>query len=127
MIRRELPKYVDPQNEKRGVVIAPLPLHPIEKGMAEPGLLANILVEKYVDHMPLYRQVRRFTRQGVTLADSTLGDWTSASADLLVPLYDALTVAARESGYVQADETPIPVQHPEEKRKTHRGYRCRSE
>ena len=122
VIRRERPKYVDPQNEERGVIIAPLPPRPIEKGMAEPGLLANILVEKYVDHLPLYRQVQRFTRKGITLADSTLGDWTSASADLLVPLYDALTVEAQEAGYVQADETPIPVQDPEEKGKTHRGY-----
>ena len=122
VIRRERPKYVDPQNEERGVIIAPLPPRPIEKGMAEPGLLANILVEKFVDHLPLYRQVQRFTRQGITLADSTLGDWTSTSADLLVPLYDALTVEARESGYIQADETPIPVQDPEEKGKTHRGY-----
>ena len=122
VIRRERPKYVDPCNEDRGVIIAPLPPRPIEKGMAEPGLLANILVEKYVDHLPLYRQLQRFTRQGITLAGSTLGDWAAASAELLTPLYDELTREARTSGYIQADETPIPVQDPEEKGKTHRGY-----
>ena len=86
VIRRERPKYVDLRTEERGVIIAPRPPRPIEKGMAEPGLLANILVEKSVDHLPLYRQVQRFTRKGITLADSTLGNWTSAPADLLVPL-----------------------------------------
>ena len=122
VIRRERPKYVDPQDEERGVIVAPLPPRPIEKGMAEPGLLANILIEKYVDHLPLYRQVQRFTRQGITLAASTLGDWAAASAELLVPLYDALIAEAKESGYIQADETPIPVQDPDVKGKTHRGY-----
>ena len=122
VIRRERPKYVDPNDEARGVIVAPLPPRPIEKGMAEPALLANVLVEKYVDHLPLYRQVQRFTRQGITLATSTLGDWAAASAELLVPLYRALIVEARASGYIQADETPIPVQDAEEKGKTHRGY-----
>lgn len=122
VIRRERPKYIDPQDEGRGVIVAPLPPRPIEKGMAEPGLLANILIEKYVDHLPLYRQVQRFTRQGITLAASTLGDWAAASAELLVPLYDALIAEAKNSGYIQADETPIPVQDPDVKGKTHSGY-----
>jgi transposase len=122
VIRRERPKYIDPMNEERGVIVAPLPPRPIEKGMAEPGLLATILIEKFIDHLPLYRQVQRFARQGITLAGSTLGDWTAASADLLVPLYDALISEALGSGYIQADETPIPVQDPEVKGKTHRGY-----
>jgi len=122
IIRRERPKYVDPVNEDRGVIIAPLPARPIEKGMAEPSLLANVTIEKYVDHLPLYRQVQRFTRAGITLATSTLGDWVSQTADLLKPLYDELAQEAMASGYIQADETPIQVQDGEKKGKTHRGW-----
>jgi transposase len=72
VIRRVRPKYVDPSDEDRGVIIAALPPRPIDKGMAEPGLLANIVIDKYVDHLPLYRQVQRFTRQGITLPATSL-------------------------------------------------------
>ena len=75
VIRRVRPKYVDPHDEDRGVIIGPLPTRPIEKGMAEPSLLAHVVIEKYVDHLPLYRQAQRLRRQGITLAESTLGDW----------------------------------------------------
>ena len=122
VIRRVRPKYVDPRNEERGVLIAALPARPVEKGLAEPGLLAHVVIEKYVDHLPLYRQVQRFTRQGITLAASTLGDWTRASADLLVPLYETLRKEALAGGYLQADETPIQVQDDQKTGKTHRGY-----
>lgn len=100
VLRRVRPKYVDPKDEDRGVIIGELPPRPVEKGMAEPALLAHVLVEKYVDHLPLYRQVQRFSREGITLSDSTLGDWISATADLLVPLYEALTAEALASGYI---------------------------
>ena len=122
VIRRVRPKYVDPRDEERGVIIGELPARPIEKGMAEPGLLAHVVIEKYADHLPLYRQVQRFTREGITLASSTLGDWITASADLLVPLYEALTREALSSGYIQADETPIAVQDQQKSGSTHRGY-----
>ena len=56
VIRRVRPKYVDPANEERGVIIAALPKRLIEKGIAEPGLLAHVMIDKYVDHLPLYRQ-----------------------------------------------------------------------
>ncbi len=122
VIRRERPKYVDPSDEARGVIIGELPARPVEKGIAEPSLLSHVVIEKYVDHMPLYRQVQRFTREGCQLATSTLGDWISASADLLEPLYWAMTDELLDSTYIQADETPIQVQDPNKKRKTHRGY-----
>jgi len=122
IIRRVRPKYVDPRDEDRGVIIARLPARPVEKGIAEPSLLAHVVIEKYVDHMPIYRQVQRFTRTGITLADSTLGDWISAAADLITPLYRAMSEDLLESGYVQADETPIRVQDSTKKGKTHRGY-----
>ncbi|MEX2400893.1 MAG: IS66 family transposase [Rhodothermales bacterium] len=119
---RVRPKYVDPANEDRGVIIAELPPRPIEKGIAEPGLLANVVIEKYADHLPVYRQLQRFKREGITLAASTVGGWIAATADLLEPLYDALTKEVLASGYVQADETPIRVQDPAKKGKTHEGY-----
>lgn len=125
VIRRERPKYVavdDRGREARGVIIAELPPRPIEKGMAEPSLLAHVVIEKYADHLPLYRQVQRFTRAGITLAESTLGDWIMASARLLAPLYEAMKEELLDSGYIQADETPIQVQDPNKGRKTHRGY-----
>ncbi len=55
--------------------MAELPPRLIDKGMAEPGLLAHVMVEKYCDHLPLYRQQQRFQREGVALSTSTLGDW----------------------------------------------------
>lgn len=122
VIRRVRPKYVDPRNEERGVIIAALPTRAIEKGMAEPSLLAHVVIEKYVDHLPLYRQIQRFNREGITLSGSTLGDWVASSAELLAPLYEALKQEALAGGYIQADETPIPVQHEQTKGKTHRGY-----
>jgi transposase len=122
VIRRERPKYVDPQDEERGVVIGALPDRPIEKGMAEAGLLAHVVIEKYVDHLPLYRQAARFKREGIEMAASTLGDWTAGTADLLVPLYEVLQEAVLASGYIQADETPIRVQDPKRTGKTHQGY-----
>ena len=70
VIRRVRPKYID---GARGVIIAELPARPVEKGMAEPNLLAHVVIEKYVDHLPLYRQIQRFEREGITLSSSTLG------------------------------------------------------
>ena len=122
VVSRVRPRYVDPAREERGVLIAELPPRPIEKGIAEPGLLAHLMISKYVDHLPYYRQIEQFKREGISFPSSTLGDWGSASADLLRPLYERLVELVRRSGYIQADETPIAVQDRKKKRKTHRGY-----
>ena len=122
VIRRVRPKYVDPKDDARGVVIGCLPARALDKGIAEAGLLAHIVIEKYTDHLPIYRQVERFKREGVTLAASTVGDWTRAVSEMIEPLYAAMKDEKLESGYVQADETPIKVQDPKKKGKTHRGY-----
>lgn len=121
VIRRVRPKYVDPLADR--VLIAELPARPIDKGIAEAGLLASVVVEKYVDHLPIYRQVQRFKREGIPLARSTLEGWVAAVAKLLEPLHERLAELVLESGYIQADETPIPVQDPgARKGKTHKGY-----
>ena len=122
VLRRERPKYVDPGKEDSGIVVAALPARLIDKGIPEPGLLAHVLIEKYMVHLPLYRQRERFLRECIALPKSTLGDWIAQTAWHLTPLYDALRQEALQSGYLQVDETTIPVQDTQKKGKTHRGY-----
>lgn len=113
-------KYALPGAE--GVTIASLPEMPVNKGMAGPGLLAQVVIDKYVDHLPLYRQMQRFERSGVKLSYSTLTDWVSGTAKLLTPLYEAHKKQVLSTHYLHADETPIKVLDRDKKGKTHRGY-----
>jgi transposase len=107
----------------QGIVIANLPSRPIDKGIAGPGLLSNILVEKFVDHLPIYRQIERFKREKVVISSSTIDGWVTKTADLLTPLYDHLVKLVIAQGYLQVDETPIKVLDPKNKKgKTHQGY-----
>lgn len=114
------PKYAKPHGE--GVVIAELPSRPIEKGIAGPGLLAQIVIDKYTDHLPIHRQVQRFEREGIKLPSSTLTDWISATCALLDPLYEVLRKEVLGEDYLQVDETPIKVLDKNKKGTTHRGY-----
>lgn len=113
-------KYAKPGGE--GVLIGNLPSRPLEKAMAGSGLLAQIVIDKYVDHLPVHRQMQRFERAGVKLPYSTLTDWVSATAKLIAPLYEALKRQVLQSGYLHADETPIKVMDKDKKGQTHRGY-----
>src|SRR5579875_3016616 len=72
------------------IVQAEAPSRPIERGLAGPGLLAHVLVSKYADHLPLYRQAEIYAREGVDLERSTLADWVGATSELLNPLHEAL-------------------------------------
>lgn len=114
------PKYARRQGE--GVVIADLPARPIDKGIAGPGLLAQIVIDKYTDHLPVHRQIQRFEREGIKLSSSTLTDWISGTCALLEPLYDELKRKVLSADYLQADETPIKVLDKDKKGTTHRGY-----
>ena len=106
-----------------GIVIADLPARPIDKGIAGPGLLSNILVEKFVDHLPIYRQIERFKREKVVISSSTIDGWVTKTADLLAPLYSHLVKLVIAQGYLQVDETPIKVlDHQNKIGKTHQGY-----
>lgn len=107
---------------KEGVLIGELPARPIEKAMAGVGLLAQIVIDKYVDHLPLYRQMQRFERNGVKLSYSTLTDWVSGTCKLITPLFDALKKEVLQSQYLHVDETPIKVMSKEKSGETHRGY-----
>ena len=71
------------------VITATMPNQPIDKGLAGPGLLADILVKKYDDHLPLYRQAEIFTRHGIDISRNTMGDWMMQCADILQPIVTA--------------------------------------
>lgn len=94
------------------IVQAEAPSRPIERGAAGPGLLAHVLVSKYCDHQPLYRQSEIYARQGVELERSTLADWVGASSRLVEPLVEALQDYVMEAGKLHADDTPVPVLAP---------------
>lgn len=115
------PKYVRPDGN--GIAIGQLPARPIDKGIAGPGLLAQIAIDKYVDHLPLYRQQERFKRAGVLLPDTTMGGWMSAiCTGILLYLYQALKKVVLSSHYLGADETPIKVLDKAKKGTSHKGY-----
>jgi transposase len=90
----------------------PMPSLPIERGRPGPGLLAHVLVSKYVDHLPLYRQAEIYAREGIELERSTLADWVGRSAALLAPLADALRRDVMGSDVLHGDDTPVPVLAP---------------
>src|SRR5690348_11878769 len=94
------------------VVAAPAPDHAIARGRAGAGLLAHIVVSKYDDHLPLYRQAEIFARDGVKLETSTLCGWVGATAAALQPLVDALATDVVASGTLHVDDTPVPVLAP---------------
>jgi transposase len=94
------------------IVQAAAPSRPIERGMAGPGLLAHVLVSKYADHLPLYRQSEMYARQDVELERSTLADWVGGSARLLEPLVETLRRYVMAASKLHADDTPVPVLAP---------------
>lgn len=113
-------KYVRPDNT--GILIGELPSRPLPKVMAGEGLLAQIMIDKYVDHLPLHRQMQRFERTAVKLPYSTLTDWVSSTCELITPLFNALKAEVLQSSYLHADETPIKVIDKDKKGETHRGF-----
>ena len=94
------------------IVQAEAPSRPLAGGLAGPGLLAHVLVSKYADHLPLYRQSEIYAREGVELERSTLADWVGATSELLRPLHEALQQHVISSRKLHADDTPVPVLTP---------------
>jgi len=90
----------------------PMPSLPIERGLPGPGLLAHILVGKYCDHLPLYRQSAIYAREGVEIDRSTLAEWVGRMAFLLEPLAGAIAKHVRAGETIHADDTPVPVLDP---------------
>jgi transposase len=108
-------RHVRPKFSCRGceaVTQAPAPSLPIRHGRATTGLLAHVLVVKYADHLPLYRQSEIYARAGFDLQRSTLADWVGQSAALLRPLLDALARHVLAGAVLHADDTPVPVLAP---------------
>lgn len=118
------PKYIIEQKDKQEkvITIGELPSMPIPRGNAGPGLLAHIIISKYVDHLPFYRQIQQFKREDIEIASSTINDWFNASCRLLQPLYDKLIQESLKTDYLMGDETPISVLTDDKPGATHKGY-----
>ena len=115
------PKYVLPKQDQ--LVIAPLPSRVIDKGIPGAGLLTQVLIDKYVDHLPCYRQIKRYLREsGVELKSSTICGWIDKACQLLSPLFEALQAYVLAQDYLQADETSIKVQDRNKDKNMHKGY-----
>lgn len=113
------PRYVKAER----FALAALPPQPIEQGMAGPGLLAQVVVNKYEYHQPLYRQEKYFRQQfGVELSRKTMGHWVEQVMQLLAPVYRVIKEDLLSGSYLQADETPIRYLDPDVKGKSQQGY-----
>jgi transposase len=110
VIRHVRPKLACSRCDK--IVQAAAPSRPIARGLAGPGLLAHVLVSKYADHLPLYRQSQIFARSGIDLDRSTLADWVGGAHELLSPLVEALADHVLAGTHLHADDTPYPVLAP---------------
>ena len=120
-IRRLIrPKYALLGGE--GVIIGQLPSLPLPKSNAGPSLLAQLLVGKYQDHLPLHRQIAIFARGSVHLKASTVCDWVQGAAELLEPLYMCLRKRVLGCDYIQVDESIIPVLDKDKPGATRKGY-----
>jgi transposase len=121
------PKYALPisNDEQEGtkIITASLPVQPIDKCIAGPSLLAQILIDKYMDHLPAHRQMQRFERSGVTLPYSTIISWIGSTCKLLQVFEEALKQEVLSTGYLHADETGIKVLDQEKSgKKVHHGF-----
>ena len=94
------------------IVQEPAPSRPIDRGLAGPALLAHVLVSKYADHLPLYRQSEIYEREGVELDRSTLADWVGGASRVLAPLVEATRRYVLEGGKLHGDDIPVPVLAP---------------
>jgi len=110
VIRHMRPKFTCTDCDR--IIEAPAPSRPIERGLAAPSLLAHVIVSKYADHLPLFRQSEIYARQGVEISRSTMAGWVGAASDLLGPLVDAIGKHVFAGRKLHADDTPMPVLAP---------------
>jgi len=115
------PKYAKRNGD--GVVIGKLPSRPFPKFIAEVSLLTHIIISKFIDHLPFYRQILRFKRDFQwEVSDSTINEWFVAVCTLLHPLYEVLRRKVISSHYLQVDESPIKVLDQDKEKGIHQGY-----
>ncbi len=123
-----IPKYKVPSaldSDKTQIIAAPVPQRPLSKCFAGASLLAQMLVDKYCDHLPLYRQIKRFERGGISIPYNTYIEWTGKAIKLLSVMGDALLKELLQSGYIHADETRLKVllgKESSKERKIHDGF-----
>lgn len=115
-------KYACKKCEENGVKTATLPPQPIAKSIATPGLLAHVVVSKFADHLPLYRQEYILQRMGIDIPRSTLCRWVLACGDLVLPLINELKALILSDNYLQADETPVQVLNRPDRANTAKSY-----
>ncbi len=123
------PKYAKKEGEQTlptgrqaKVLVGKLPERPLPKCIAGPQLLAALIVAKFIDHLPLYRQSNMFKRQGIDMPDATICGWVNATGRLLKVLYEAHKKKVLLSIYLMADETPLRVLESDNPGSTHKGY-----
>lgn len=122
IIRRKWALKNNHSSASKGVLIAPIPSRIVKKGLFDESLLAHLLISKYIDHLPLYRQKKIFEREGIYIPPSTLNDNTAATCQVLKPLYHALKRELLANLYLQADETTIKILESAKKGACHLGY-----
>jgi len=109
------------QDQEKQIITAAMPALPIAKSYAGASVLADIIIDKYVNHLPFYRQIQMFKQQGISIAPATINDWFQNVADLMRPTYYRLKELVLDSDYIQSDETTIPIIN-NEKHTTIKGY-----
>lgn len=107
--------------EDRRIICARLPLAPVNRCMAGASVLADIIIGKFMYHLPFYRQIQQYKESGITISDSTMGGWYEAAVEKLKLLYDILRQHILQSEYIQIDESVLPVID-SEKHKARKGY-----
>jgi len=110
VIRHVRPKFACSGCDR--IVEAPAASRPIERGLAGPGLLAHVIMSKFGDHLPLYRQSEIYARQDVEISRSTMAGWVGAASELLSPLVEAIQKHVLAGPKLHADDTPLPVLSP---------------
>lgn len=114
------PKYA--RKDDKGIAIGELPSRAIDKGIAGASVLSMLIIGKFIDHLPVYRQIAIFKRSGVSLHYNTVLDWTNGALEVLTPLYELLKRKLLSCIYLQADETGIKVLDSEKNGGTHQGF-----
>jgi len=109
------------QDVEKQIITAPMPALPIAKSYAGASVLADIIINKYVNHLPFYRQIQMFKQQNISIAPATINGWFQNVADLMRPTYYRLMELVLASDYIQSDETTIPIIN-NEKQTTIKGY-----
>ena len=125
LFKREIvrPKYQRKQDKTEAPVVAPAPARAVPGGYASAGLLAWIALSKYVDHLPLFRLQQMSARWGAELPRQSMVEWIRLTAEWCEPIYKRMHADLLAGGYVQADETPVKCNDPDEKRGgTSQGY-----